>query len=187
MVVLLMQPTVLVLLCVELVPLVYCIYLLLSILYRIGANDSLLIVLPLLIIISIVMRFMYGLLWFINMTRGNRDYAGLYHTCRLNLTFYLPMLVIQIITSLINLAIWGCFITSVYYIGNKKFYLVVKSRKRILCWLVSLFVITIPLALLTLLSCYINSEVPYLLYLAVCCFVLMLCYIVLGRKLLFAL
>ena len=65
-----MQPTVLVLLCIEIVPLVYCSYLLFCILSKIGGSDCLLVLLPVLIIISIVLRFMYGLLWFINMTRG---------------------------------------------------------------------------------------------------------------------
>ena len=93
---------------------------------------------------------MYGLFWFIDMTQGNRDYAGLHHSCEMNLIYLFPMLVINLWCALINLAIWISFVASVHFIVMKRFNLVIWARKRIILWLVfiSIMVVLFPLGFL---------------------------------------
>ena len=182
-----MIPTLVGLLSIKLVPLVYCSVLLGRIVYKIGGNDYLLIALSLLIILSIVLRFLYGVFWLIHLLHGEIDFGGLYHSCLINMTYYYPMMTIQMISSLINLSIWTYFIASVYFIHKNWFYLVIWARKRIVISLVlaSFLVVTFPLCALFLISCSQDRRLIALdVYSSLCFLLLMLFYIFIGRKLL---
>ena len=187
MAVLLMIPTIVLCLCIELVLLCYCTWLLAKIISKIGGLDKLLIILSVLVFMSIALRFFYGLLWLIDLLHGNRDYKGLHHSCHLNLLYYLPMLVMQMSCSLVNLSIWGYFIASIYFIQHKLYFLVLWARKWIVFFLVlvSVLVVTVPTGTLLLISCLMEKHVfALLVYLAVCSALIMIGYALLGCKLL---
>ena len=184
---LVMIPTLLLLLCAELVPLLYCSVMLAKIVLKIGGNDKLLILLSVLIILSVVIRFVFELLWLINLFHGHRNFLGLHHSCLINMTYFLPMLSLQMVCSLVNLSIWGYFIASIYFIQNKLYYLLLWARKRIVLSLVlvSLLIVVLPIWIILLVSCLLETHPMALdIYGSVCSFLLLLCYIILGRKLL---
>lgn len=122
---------------------------------KLRGEDRLILLLPVCISSISLIRYVNGFIWIWFLIQGYTDFFGIRGGCSMNFVFYFPSLIMVIITTMLNLAIWANFVGSVSLIRRRKSHMLRTLRLWIIIVVsfVALCLIFLPILLILINSC----------------------------------